>query len=157
MPNYIYNSLVINGSQHILKHFYEKNRVTQEDVDILGRHLTELSFENMISRSTCEYIEKKYNLENLHIDYWGTKWDAKDVRYTKRNDEEIIYSFDTAWAPPLQWLSLVSKIYSQLNFKISCVEEGMQGDGVHTWEFKNGEQVSYKLDEITYEYVSGSS
>ncbi len=72
MPNYTDNSLVIRGNPKILKYFYERNRVTEEDVEILGSDEyfeTDLSFEKSVSRitedSVTDYIKKYYIPKNL--------------------------------------------------------------------------------------------
>ena len=66
MPNYTKNELKVYGSADLLKYFYEKNRVTEEDVkfmpDVYGPYVYDLSFEKSVSRHnyqiTTGYIQK---------------------------------------------------------------------------------------------------
>ncbi len=105
MPNYTQNSLVIRGDPKVLKYFYERNRVTEEDVEILGSDeyiVTELSFEKYVSNITknpiIEYVKNNYTPKkndkiedndtlmnslfstivhsNLELIFWGTKSNA---------------------------------------------------------------------------------
>ena len=75
MPNYTQNSLVIQGNPKVLKYFYERNRVTKEDVEILNNDEyceTELSFEKYVPRITedeiTNYVKKNYVPKNLNDD-----------------------------------------------------------------------------------------
>ena len=53
-----------------------------------------------------------WNLTNL-----GTKWNVSDAYYTK-NENEIIYEFETAWSPPTSWLEKTANKYPNLIFKM---------------------------------------
>ena len=66
MPNYTKNELKVYGPSDLLKYFYEKNRVTEEDVkfmpDVYGPYVYDLSFEKSVPRHnyqiTTGYIQK---------------------------------------------------------------------------------------------------
>jgi hypothetical protein len=69
---------------------------------------------------------------------WGTKWEPKcecdeygfDNFYTEclHYHEGSIY-FDTAWRPPIQWLTTVSEKYPDLLFELRYSECGMNFSG----------------------------
>ena len=66
MPNYTRNNLKIYGPAPLLRYFYEKNRVTEEDVEFMeevyGPYTCDLSFEKSVPRHnyeiTVDYVQK---------------------------------------------------------------------------------------------------
>ncbi len=66
MPNYTKNSLKISGPADMLRYFYEKNRVTAEDIkfmeEVYGPYEYDLSFEKSVPRHnyqiTTDYLQK---------------------------------------------------------------------------------------------------
>lgn len=58
--------------------------------------------------------------------HWGTKWDIVDVCVTKgdKHSKKYIYEFETAWSPPLPFLSYISEMW-RLIFEIEYTEPGM--------------------------------
>jgi hypothetical protein len=168
MPNYTQNSLVIRGDPKILKYFYERNRITEEDVEILGSDTyskTELSFEKSISRVNqdiiIEYIQQNFIPKNMdkvqdheimktllpslltshiRIMYWGTKSDAiEPTVYLEDIEKDTIkYTFDTAWTPPNIWLICVSKIFKNLEFVNTYSLEEEGHDIQYEFLYKNG-------------------
>ena len=55
---------------------------------------------------------------------WGTKWDVEITIETK-DENHVELSFDSAWAPPINWLKKVAKDYPDLNFSLKYNEPGM--------------------------------
>ena len=75
---------------------------------------------------------KKYGFKdwyNWSIHNWGTKWDACEGDVYDDLKSELSCSFDTAWAPPINWLEVASKKYPSLKFSLEYTEEGMGFEG----------------------------
>ena len=75
---------------------------------------------------------KKYGCKdwyNWRISNWGTKWDASEGGLHQSLPHELEASFDTAWAPPIEWLYKVTKKYKKLKFTLEYTEEGMGFEG----------------------------
>ena len=68
---------------------------------------------------------------------WGTKWDAGDVSSERHADDHLTYNFSTAWSPPVEAITTLSKQHPTVSFTLESEEE--QGWGVEL-EFRNGEQ-----------------
>jgi len=81
---------------------------------------------------TCAY--GGYTWEN---DNWGCKWGASEAQLDDAEDSFLGYSFETPWAPPLNFLTKVSKDWPTLCFELHYEEAGMgfAGDA----EFYEGE------------------
>jgi hypothetical protein len=139
MPNWCSNVLEVNGEDKDIKKFYEENRVEDDD-DENDIQKTELSFRNSVpfSKGTWDYNEA--------VRIWGTKWDTNDVD-VNIDEEYLRYNFQTAWAPPREWLEKVAIKYPQLNFTLDYEEPGM--DFMGKLVFENGECIEDMQDEYT--------
>jgi hypothetical protein len=139
MPNYCHNTLILKCEDvRVLQHFFNKNRITEEDVQINGGRVMNLS----VSRASVEVL---LFYERIYDFYWGTKWDAIDVVYNlNENEKTLVYSFDTAWNPPYYWLQHVAKRYKQVEFTLQFCEECIEGET--TIVFKNGVEVSCDIN-----------
>lgn len=75
---------------------------------------------------------------------WGTKWDAFSVEIEDANDDLVKLSFDTAWAPPIEFYNKML----ELGFEITAQyhEPGMQFCGY----YQNGDDVYYEYDSTNY-------
>lgn len=79
-----------------------------------------------VPQETLSEWTRKFGATNWYdwsIRNWGTKWDA-DAEMTVE-DEECYCWFDTAWAPPTQWLETVSAKFPKLKFSLRFAEGGM--------------------------------
>ena len=56
-----------------------------------------------------------YDWKNIN---WGTKW-IQDFEVVESLNEKLIYTFESAWAPPISLLEKISSHYSKLKFSIS--------------------------------------
>lgn len=155
MPNWSYNSLILEGSSSNLEKFYIENNSDE----IRRGKKEELSFNKSIPRPDSEEENwYKWNCAN-----WGTKWDACYITFKKekkyyndnitntllvmnrklsRNIEPVVpviqelfsyyiytYNFDTAWSPPIPWLQKVSLLYKNIKFNLEYSIEGFDNGG----------------------------
>lgn len=81
-----------------------------------------------ITKKQQKKFIKKFGFDNWYnwqVANWGTKWDACNVEFLKKNDSEILrYSFDTAWSPPIMWLAKTAKMFPKLLFSLTYEGEG---------------------------------
>ena len=71
---------------------------------------------------------KKYGTDNWYdwnVKNWGTKWEASYPSVLEKTAKHIVYSFDTAWSPPITWQERVAKMYPKLKFVNEYEEGGM--------------------------------
>jgi len=70
---------------------------------------------------------------------WGTKWDAgPNIDYSE-GSTSARFTFESAWAPPIPWLAVVSGKWPHLRFTLGYYESGVgfygyavYENGVHT-------------------------
>lgn len=89
----------------------------------------------MASRLRIKYgVDNWYDWANKN---WGTKWGTYDSELVNDDEYLLEYEFSSAWVPPINGLTKVSKDYPNLNFILKYEEEGEGYIGKAT--FKNGE------------------
>jgi len=76
---------------------------------------------------------------------WGVKWGSKDSTLAVRNEGEVHYTFETPWAPPLNFLLAASEKYPELKFTLEWDESGMMVAGRHV--FENGKITEAEEDK----------
>ncbi len=148
MPNFTKNKLVIKGDKGLLRYFYEKNRVTEEDEKYMS-HIhgkkKDLSFSKSVSLESAECMLKLVDSNKIKnfdsaVQLWGTKWNAGDsvVNLSNIENGKIEYIFDTAWSHPHEWLLQLSKLYFNLDFYINFTDEDDNYDKTYEFKYKNG-------------------
>lgn len=71
---------------------------------------------------------------------WGTKWSDSETVEVSYTPGQVVYTFDTPWAPPDAGLTHISRRFPTLTFTLEYVEIGMQFSG--TTVFRDGVVVS---------------
>lgn len=149
MPNWCKNKLTILGLEESLNSFVEKAKGRkpkwaldkQEIIYVKNlqergletpKHLREdfippiqyFCFHSLIPIPE-EIIQKGYNGGGYEAEkkLWGVKWGALDSLIVLQEKNRVDYHFNTAWAPPLEFLIKVSKNFPELHFLLSYEEE----------------------------------
>jgi len=163
MPNWVYNSLSIEGSEELIadvkrmlnrpfkKSHDSWNPTTgQMEVSETAYSNPVFAFHNIYNHiqdgvSDEEYIKQPDNTLPIeeammfkgnhwydwNVRNWGTKWDVAvrhgdDYPETELMEEDktfLAYRFNTAWSPPIEAITKLSKQYPTLNFNLSYEEE----------------------------------
>jgi hypothetical protein len=134
VPNWVYNTVVINGDLLRVSEFMRQAEVEANDE---GQEASDLSFENFIKPEASAYEHGGWYQWNLV--HWGTKWDACEPVMDFLHSSGrgcATYDFNTAWSPPEPVFREMARQYPDLRFDITCVEE--QGWGV-VYEAEGGE------------------
>lgn len=79
-----------------------------------------------------------YNWRNQH---WGIKWDIE--AQLEISDSTLAYTFDSAWAPPIEALDTIAEKFPKLHFDLRFAEGGCDFAGRIKWE--DG-QKCYQID-----------
>ena len=121
MPNWCNNDLEVTGDEKEIARFkYDAGNYTEKEV---------LSLQSLVPMPK----EKEKDWYNWHVENWGTKWDVDATLY-KDNTKELLYSFDSAWSPPIEAFVKASKNYPTLKFVLEYDELGMCFMGTATIE-----------------------
>ena len=130
MPNWCSNTLSIlaenSEAEHQLLDFKTKAVLVYEEKHWTGDEKTMLSLGQL-------YPEPEYENEgdwyDWRIHHWGTKWDVHAQLHCD-SKEYLVYDFDSAWSPPIEWLKVIAKKYPLLKFTLKYDEPGMCFMGV---------------------------
>ena len=150
MPNWAYNSLTVEGDAEKLAAFRQEQQRRRKDDAAADYEVCDLTFSASLpipaalANTTAPaaedaLLQARYGSSDwFHwcVANWGTKWDATnvDVNGGTGDSNELFYSFDTAWAPPLAWLNRVATLYPELDFQLTYEQECDDLGGVLTYE-----------------------
>lgn len=78
------------------------------------------------------------------IENWGTKWNFCSAKITKEDENELFYTFETAWSPPIPLIAKMSEMFPNLCFVLKYYEQGM---GYKGSVFYEGGVLKHLLEE----------
>jgi hypothetical protein len=90
---------------------------------------TEKEFKVRVKRCVEQYGHADWY--NWSIANYGTKWDI-NAEIDSESETEIVYMFDSAWAPPVAFVQFVSEKFPNLKFVLEYDEPGMCFRGTAT-------------------------
>ena len=184
MPNWVNNTVTVNGDPEEIKKFKEK--AAQSYSSHGGEtHEAVFSFWNFKrppqeALDNGEYYETHgfspekghtgqttNNWYNWNSTEWGTKWDACRPETVWEDASSIQYTFDTAWSMPEPVFEAMVAQHPKLKFDIYCIEEqgwGMEYRGIYgelntvdEWDIPSTHEESMKRTESCQcEWYDGS-
>ena len=140
MPNMCFNTLTLEASSYEeLTRFYEEN--SENEIKCL-------SFDKSVHITN----ENGFVSGDVCCEMWGTKWEARDVEYTrelnaKTNRPTITYTFDSAWSPPTTWLHKTAELYPLIDFELEYSEGGCDFRGKQY--YKNGLMIDEECEPLS--------
>ena len=140
MPNWVANRIWITGDKEKLEALIKqasKVPITQHSAD---KGASVLSFGNFVSpppeaihsgeyHATRGFVngEQSGNTRNNWYNFnnreWGTKWDACYAALEWNDKDEILYSFDTAWSPPIPFFETLVEMWPEYEYEFWWEEE----------------------------------
>ena len=144
------HKLVLTGPAPYIKHFFDANKITKEDVTLFPSMYPkqrDLAFDKAISLLLCNILE----LDEKHpaTDIWGSYGDAFEVKSklvpgsSPEDTAKLYYVFKTKHldSTPFQWLRVVSKKYALVDFSMECSDGSSYAikDGLIKKRRKEGE------------------
>lgn len=143
MPNWCSNELTVSGEQKQIAKFRklaeQKNKDGEKQALSLGNFYPEPDYTKVAVYSTFKGLsgdkrDKPVKPDRAWYDWrlqhWGTKWELSNVELIDEDTEYLVYGFDTAWSPPVEWFEKVAKDYPELTFRLKYEEEGVGFMGV---------------------------
>jgi hypothetical protein len=133
MPNWCNNTLEVTGPNQHVQRFKDK-AVGHYPWSKEPDEPNPLNFHSLVpipeSILAAPYEDAGYDWENK---YWGCKWGSCETRL-QAEDGRLVYTFDTAWSPPLELLETVAKDWPALRFVLDYEEPGVGLKGSMTHE-----------------------
>ena len=154
MPNWATNFLKVTGkSADRFKDIVYKEDASAADRFLMDRTVpmpAELSGTNSPPQTDEEKklqaeLKKKYGSGNWYdwcAKNWGTKWDIGECCLNETAGGWL-FSFDTAWSPPIEWIIQTARQFPDLTFEDTWAAEGGEGYGRFTvWTEDDELQIS---------------
>jgi hypothetical protein len=153
MPNWCNNNITINGDEGTIRTLtavlkglksHDENEEEEKTGDV---------FKALIGippyMSEGDYEKKWYD---TNIDWFGTKWDINYCEHSFNfSKEEINFSCETAWSPPIAFLTNLCKMY-KVSGHIFYSESGIGFTGETTFTWQDDELDVFDQE---YEYFEG--
>ena len=142
MPNHCNNALLVEGPKVELNRFF--NSCIREE---LGESSKRIPSEFYIDfNRLVPLAEDATNSDRS--DLWGTKWNSYSCNqlFLPRSlgDNRVLFTFDTAWSPPLRTFFNGSRLYPNLVFTMLSFE---QSNGFASiYQIKNNEFIYKNVD-----------
>ena len=156
MPNHCTNTLVLKGEYSHRQEFVDKNRGFGMWDTAKEKEYSALSFHAQVPCPKKHISKHKGNPSESGwyswcLKHWGTKWDCYEES-VEHHERYTVYSFDTAWSPPVDWIKNVSKKFPHIMFENTWAEEGGEGGEFH---FQGGDCFHDKMmsDEEWKDYM----
>jgi hypothetical protein len=132
MPNWCNNHLTVKGGNEEVQRFREKavghsawrKPPPDQNPNVLNFHSLVPVPDDVLQAG---YETRGYDWELAN---WGCKWGACDAEMVYDNGCELFYTFDTAWAPPIAFLTSLAKQWPALTFILEYEEPGMSFKGL---------------------------
>lgn len=123
MPNWCSNELTVYGEKEELQKFLNKVQIN------------DINSEEALSFAVAAPIPEEFRDKGWYewcIENWGTKWDAQEVRAEEIDPEQeyLKWFFETAWSPPVAWLTKIATMFPTLSIRLKYEEEGAGFMGV---------------------------
>lgn len=170
MPNWCENQLSIYGPKEEVTSLFEKIKKPVVDHENQEFNILENLYPtpSQLLVGNAATLEKDWSeqqkINNQELGYsdwygwrnenWGTKWGdcethlAQTLTASPNNFATVAFSFDTAWAPPIEAFHKIASDYPKILFCLYYQEPGMGFCGKNVWA--NGEcQEQESADLIT--------
>ena len=129
MPNWCENNLTVRGPEEEIKRFLDGIKVSSDK-----------DGDNQLDILDCLYPQPE-ELENASggpkndwgRKHWGTKWGDCYTDLVKKDPENLLFYFESAWSPPVEGFTKVAKDFPELLFYLTYEEPGMCFEGYARW------------------------
>ena len=133
MPNWCEDDLAVSGPKTEIKKFRKQGEANTKKKIINDFFAQFVPYPKDIFRGDVGQKEEALYGDKTWVTWcpanWGTKWDANNCVVITEKPNRVVYQFDTAWGPPIQWLEKVAAIYPKLHFELNYDEPGMVFSG----------------------------
>jgi hypothetical protein len=147
MPNWCNNSITISGDEKIISALVRVIENTKNGEDRVFQSL--IGYPDHMTKD--DYDKDWYD---TNVSWFGTKWDVSYSSCNMDYDEtEIRLSPDTAWSPPIEFLTNLVKQYDGIEAYIFYSEGGIGFSGeTKIYRDEDGHTI---VDDSEYPYLEG--
>lgn len=78
-----------------------------------------------------EPVKKDHAWWDWRVQNWGTKWNSYDCEVIEMDDDQVEYTFNTAWSPPEGVIEKLREQYPDIQITAFYDEPGMEIAGYY--------------------------
>tara|TARA_R100000458_G_scaffold34080_1_gene31389 strand:+ start:104 stop:760 length:657 start_codon:yes stop_codon:yes gene_type:complete len=149
MPNWCYNTLVVRGKdKKTIDNFVSTVNAHPQhwkpsEMELQFNDLPDPTYKEKLAFCATVPLPPEAETETYskfgydwQIKHWGTKWGACEVSVHReeKHPDEVVYSFETAWSPPEEWVRATAEKYPDLRFSLYYTEEANSYAGHQQWQ-----------------------
>ncbi len=82
-------------------------------------------------RGNNEPVKKDHAWWDWRVQNWGTKWNSYDCEVIEMDDDQVEYTFSTAWSPPEGVIEKLREQYPDIQVTAFYDEPGMEIAGYY--------------------------
>lgn len=116
---------------------FEKNYPKTQQTEFIYDHIKQYNL-NQLAEKETGYS----NWYHWQHDKWGVKWGASESAIGDVQYKSCVYTFQTPWGTPINWLNYLAKTYPSFKFSHKCCDPSM--DFHNEYYFENGELIEEK-------------
>lgn len=126
MPNMCYNRVEIYGedAEEIA------NKIASEETPFdFAKIIPEPDYDKIEVESTFKKEDSDFRMPkwcDWRVQNWGTKWNSSECEVTIMDDEQVEYTFNTAWGPPEGVILKLRELYPDVQITAFYDEPGME-------------------------------
>ena len=126
MPNMCYNRVEIHGegAEEIA------NKIASEETPFdFAKIIPEPDYDKIEVEPTFEKEDSDFRMPtwwDWRVQNWGTKWNSSECEVTIMDDEQVEYTFNTAWGPPEGVILKLRELYPDVGITAFYDEPGME-------------------------------
>lgn len=131
MPNWCNNKLAIYGLEEEVKRFRDQAIGYSPWTHIREQKENALNFHSLVPVPS-EVLAAGYEPAGYEWELrnWGCKWGPGSAELADEWEGHLTYTFDTAWSPPVPFLSKLAPQWPTLMFLLEYEEMGMGFKGI---------------------------
>tara|TARA_R100000654_G_scaffold10614_3_gene23325 strand:- start:276 stop:671 length:396 start_codon:yes stop_codon:yes gene_type:complete len=126
MPNWCFNRVEIHGvnAEEIA------NKIQSEETPFdFAKILPEPDYDKIEVEPTFEKEDSDFSMPkwwDWRVQNWGTKWNSSECEVTILEDDQVEYTFNTAWGPPEGVILKLRELYPDAIITAFYDEPGME-------------------------------
>ena len=131
MPNWCSNTLRVFSPDEDVSRFKQQAAGCSPWAKTPDEEHNVLNFHSLVPIPP-EVIAAGYNNtgHDWEREHWGCRWGACETRLADEGDGQLMYDFDTAWAPPIPFLETLAPQWPTLKFLLDYEELSMGFKGI---------------------------
>jgi hypothetical protein len=146
VPNWCSNRATITGPEPVIQEI--KEQLTRDDPELLSWMVPQPNFEG----------DQDWYM--WRVNNWGTKWDICDVYIDDDKEQDTIsFSFNTAWAPPVEAFTTWAFTDGRVQFSLEYWEPGcgFVGETTYDGEYLDTNDVDSGSDPEEYKRIASET